>query len=190
MHALGQPHEVPFALFRVEAAGLALERASPPFEHRFRNLRRGDGGPVQAAFQHFRRGAKIVFEKQGFAESEQQFQLIALLERARAHGAQRFARGAEIGRIGPFAVALEQRARQHDGAGVGGLGEAARRAGRDDGLVEAPLVVGRARTCEVRTARSARRRVRRSSVTAIASAASVTNDMKRWRRTDAGMRSS
>ena len=56
-----------------------------------------------------------------------QLHLIARVEAAGAHAAERLARGAQVRRIGPLAVALEMRARQHDRRRVGEVGQTPRR---------------------------------------------------------------
>ena len=80
---------------------------------------------------------------------QQQLHLIAVVEAGGANRAQRFARGAQVSRIGPLAVAFEMGARQHDGRSIRDVRQPARGRGRLDRVVELALVVVGARACQI-----------------------------------------
>ena len=150
LHALGQPREVALAQIRGEAAACR----SSALPHHSSIASAISGAATAARFRPLSSisaaAPKSSSRNSDSPKREQKFQLIALVERAGAHGAQRFARGAEIGGIGPFAVALELRSRQHDGRRCRrSRGGCAPRVAATIGLVELPLVVGSARACEV-----------------------------------------
>jgi hypothetical protein len=141
-HAIAQAFEHHGAPLALERFGLPLDRAAPPVEHRFAGGRALRQRRLEAAFEHRRGGAEVVFEEQRLTERHHEIDVIAGVEIDHAHGAELGASRGEIGGIGALAIALEVRPRQDDGGGVGGGADLLRVQRRQDRLVELLLVIG------------------------------------------------
>ena len=89
-------------------------------------MQRGIAGAVEPALENLRGGAEIVLEEERLAERQQKLEAVAQVEAGR-RTALRAPRGAQVGRVGPFPIPFEVRARLHDGRRVGGERGGARR---------------------------------------------------------------
>ena len=122
---------------------MTLDGTAPPVEHGLA----GDGalskGAIEPALEQLRGRAVVVFEEQRLAERHEKVDVVAGVEAGDADGAESRARRRQIGRVGALAVALQVRARENDGGGIGGGRCLLRREGRVDRAVELPLVVER-----------------------------------------------